>query len=103
MALPLALRAVELDGRRDANLLETLAMAHHLNGNLTKAIDVQRERVGRARLGGPYNRADVEAKLTSYLVEHGDILGATAVSWQNLASRLGRTFFASDSPGTSLI
>ncbi len=100
LALPLALRAVEMDGGRDANLLETLATAHHLNGNLQAAVDAQRKALAQARRGGPYNRADLEAKLTSYLVESGDLVGATAVSWQNLASRLGRALFAAEPPGT---
>ena len=37
LALPLALRAVKMDGAKDANLLETLALAHHRNGNLDYA------------------------------------------------------------------
>jgi tetratricopeptide (TPR) repeat protein len=103
LALPLALRAVKMDGAKDANLLETLALAHQRNGNLDYAIATQRQALDQARLGGPYNRADVEAKLTSYLIEKGDLLGATAVSWQNLASRLGRTLLSGETPGVSLI
>jgi tetratricopeptide (TPR) repeat protein len=102
-ALPMALRAVDLDGRRNANLLETLATAHRLNGNLDHAITAQREALEKARLGGVYNRAAIEAKLVNYLIENGDLVGATAVSWNNLASRLGRTLLSGETPGTSLI
>jgi hypothetical protein len=54
-------------------------------------------------VGGPYNRADLEAQLTNYLMESGDVFGAAAVSWQNLASRLTHTLLSSETPGASLI
>jgi tetratricopeptide (TPR) repeat protein len=102
-ALPVAQHAADMNRGRDANLLETLATAQRMNGNLAAAIDAQRQAVARARLGGPYNRADLEARLTRYLIEQGDLLGASAVSWQGVATRLGRSLFSTEPAGASLI
>ncbi|MEW6249910.1 MAG: tetratricopeptide repeat protein [Planctomycetota bacterium] len=88
-ALPLAQRAVELDGGRDANLLETLALAWQQTGDLARAVAVQREAVQRARSGGPYDAEEMETRLVDLLMAKGDLAGAAAVSWEGLAAQIG--------------
>jgi hypothetical protein len=95
-ALPVAQRAVELDGGKDANILDTLALAYQMTGNLDRAIETQQRAVARARAGGPYNLAELEVRLADLLLERGDVLRAARVSWGGLAGRL-RDSLASDS------
>jgi len=102
-ALPVAQRAVALDGGRDAAMLETLALAHWMTGNLDAAIETQRRALARARVSGPYNRADLEARLVDYLMARGDVAGAARVSWEDLASRLLGSLIGEAAPGESLI
>jgi serine/threonine protein kinase/tetratricopeptide (TPR) repeat protein len=102
-ALPVARRAVELDGGNDANILDTLALAFQMTGDLDRAIETQQQAVARARAGGPYNLAELEMRLADLLLERGDVLRAARVSWGGLAGRL-RDSLASDSVvGGSLV
>ena len=102
-ALPVARRAVELNGGQDPTMLETLAQAYRLNGDLEQAIASQRKAVAKSRLGGPYNRADLKARLTNYLMESGNLVAAAEVSWEKLASQLTRTLLSGEPPGASLV
>ena len=101
-ALPVAQRAVELDGGRDAGMLETLALAFRMTGDSNQAIETQRRAIARAQVSGPHNRADLEAKLVDYLLEQGDLPGAARASWQGLAARVSTAIFADSTPGASL-
>jgi tetratricopeptide (TPR) repeat protein len=102
-ALPVAKRAVELDGGTDANILDTLALAFQMTGDLDQAIETQRRAIARARAGGPYNRAELEARLIDYLLENGDLVGATTVPWGGLAARLSESLTTDSIPGASLV
>ena len=100
---PVARRAVELDGGTDANILDTLALALQMTGDLDQAIKTQRRAIARARAGGPYNRAEFEARLTDLLLANDDLVGAAAVSWEGLPVRLGESLITGSSPGASLV
>ena len=102
-ALPVAKRAVELDGGRDVGFLDTLARAYQKTGNLDQAIDTQRRAIAGARAGGPYDRAELEAKLIRFLLQKGDLAGAAAISWEGLAAHLGESLIPGSTPGASLI
>ncbi|MBU0640736.1 MAG: serine/threonine-protein kinase [Planctomycetes bacterium] len=102
-ALPIARRASELDGGRDAAILDTLATAQHMVGNLEQAIATQRQAIARVRAGGPYDRSELEAKLVNYLLQRGDLVKAAGVSWEGLAARLGESLLPDTAPGASLI
>ncbi|MFQ5805109.1 MAG: tetratricopeptide repeat protein [Phycisphaerae bacterium] len=101
-ALPVARRAVELDGGKDANILDTLALAFQMTGDLDQAIATQRQAVARARAGGPYNRTELETRLIDLLLEQGDLVGAATVSWEGLAARLGESLATDSTLGGSL-
>jgi tetratricopeptide (TPR) repeat protein len=83
-ALPVAQRAVELSGGRDANSLETLALAYRMTGNLELAIETQRRAITVAQSGGLYDRARMESRLRDYLLENGELAEAFNVSWARL-------------------
>jgi tetratricopeptide (TPR) repeat protein len=102
-ALSAAKRAVELDGGRDANILDTLALAFRMTGDLDQAIETQRRAITQARAGGPYNREELETQLTELLLEKGDLVGAVAVSWKGLATRLGQSLTTDHTLGASLV
>lgn len=102
-ARSVAERAVTLNGGQDAGMLETLALAFQMTGNLPAAIETQRRAIARARLGGPYTRTDLEAKLIDYLVASGNVAEAARVSWQDLASRLLGSLMGESVPGESLV
>jgi tetratricopeptide (TPR) repeat protein len=102
-ALPFARRAVELDGGRDADLLDTLAQAYSAVGDLDRAIETQRQAIVRARIRGPYDRADLESRLIDYLLRKGDLLGVASASWGELAGRIGESLFPGSVPGESLV
>jgi len=102
-ALPFARRAVELDGGRDASLLDTLASAYSAIGDLDRAIETQRQAIVRARIRGPYNRTDLEARLVEYLLRKGDLLGVASASWGDLAERIGESLIPGSVPGESLV
>ncbi len=54
LALAIAQRAVELTKEQDANILDTLAMAHYRKGQLEKAVEVQRKAVALAEKDPDY-------------------------------------------------
>jgi len=102
-ALPVAMRAVELDGGQDAGMLETLALAFRRTGDVNRAIETQRRAIARAKIGGPYNQAELESRLVEYLLAKGDVVGAASASWEELAGRLGDKLLPDTSPGASLV
>jgi len=102
-ALPVARRAVELDGGQDAGLLETLALAYRANGDLRQAVDAQRRALAQARAGGPYDRKELEAQLAEYLFESGDFVAAASASWEGLAARLGPALNIHPAPGADVV
>ncbi len=102
-ALPLASRAVEMDGATDATMLETLATAFERTGDLDSAIETQRTALERARAGGPYNRAAIESKLVDYLLSKRDLIGAAGVSWAGLGALLEDSLLIGQIPGASLV
>jgi tetratricopeptide (TPR) repeat protein len=102
-ALPVAKRAVELDGGIDANILETLALAFQRTGDLDQAIATQRRAIARAQAGGPYNTEELDSRLIDYLLEKGDLVGAASASWEDLTNRLGESLITETTPGASLV
>lgn len=102
-ALPVARRAVALNDGQDAGMLETLALALQMTGNIDQAIDTQRRAIARARVSGLYDRTDLKAKLIDYLMAKGDVAEAARVSWEDLASRLLGSLMGESVPGESLI
>ena len=100
-ALPIARRAVELDGGKDANMLDTLALVYQMNGELDSAIATQNQAVARARAGGPHNVAEFEERLKELHVENNDLLAAARVSWEGLAAQLGESLMGDVLRGSS--
>jgi len=101
-ALPVAQQAADLDGGNDASILDTLALALQMTGDLDQAIEIQQQAVAQARAGGPYNIAELETRLIDLHLEKGDILGAGKVSWEGLAARLGESLDPDSIAGSSL-
>lgn len=87
----IAERAVELDGRRDANLLETLALAYRETKDMARAIDTQRLAVQRARQGGPYNADEMERRLVEMLVQDGRVLEVASLQLGGMASQVAES------------
>jgi tetratricopeptide (TPR) repeat protein len=108
-ALSAARRAVEMNGGRHAGMLETLAQAYRMNGDLDRAIENQRRAVAAAQSGGLYDRSKMEDTLRDYLLEKGDLAGAFDLSWDRLAKGLGAWVLpegwlpSADSPDMELI
>ena len=102
-ALPLAARAVELDGGREVEPLETLALAYRTNGRLDEAVETQRRAVARAQMIAPQDRAAAEARLVDYLVEKGDVFEAARVSWGDMATRMRGVLVPGTAQDESLI
>jgi len=92
-ALPMAERAAELSGRKDVNILETLARAYQKTGDLEHAISTQRRAIDLARPGGVHDLAKLEATLFDYRLELGDLAGAIGLTWDGLARGVGRMLF----------
>jgi eukaryotic-like serine/threonine-protein kinase len=101
-ALPVARRAVELDGERDADMLDTLAQAFWTTGDADEAIETQRRAVDRARVSGLHSRADLEDKLVSYLSDKGDLVGAARLHSQQVFGRVSAALFSDSTPGAAL-
>jgi tetratricopeptide (TPR) repeat protein len=70
-ALAAALRAVELTGRSDADLLDTLAVAYHRTGQSGLAVESLREALALVPSNPSIFRADIESRLGAYLVAEG--------------------------------
>jgi len=102
-ALPVAQRAVEMDGGRDVNMLDTLALAFQMTGDLDQAIETQRRAIVQAQAGGPYNQAELKARLVDLLLANGDLVGAATVSWGSRAQQLGESLITDPALGASLV
>ncbi|UCE61539.1 MAG: serine/threonine protein kinase [Phycisphaerales bacterium] len=102
-ALSAAQRAVELDGGTDSRFLETLAVACQMTGDLDRAIETQRQAVAQARVRRSYDLAGLEERLVDFLMEKGDLVGAAAVSWEGLATRVGESLVPGSSPGAATV
>ncbi len=103
MALAVAQRADELDGGRDANILDTLALAFQMTGKIDEAIATQRRAVDQSRAGGPYNRAELESRLVQLMLAKGDVVGAASLSWEGLAQQFGESLITDPALGASLV
>ncbi len=88
-ALPMVKRAAEQDGGGDVAILDTLAQAYQMTGNIDQAVETQRRAVALAQAGGMYDREKLETRLSNYLLESGDIAGAFSFSWERLTTNLG--------------
>ena len=97
-ALPVARRAVDLDGGNDANTLETLATAYYLSNDLEQAIATQRLAIARSQAGGPSGRAALEDELARFLVEAGDLAAVAEAPWGTLGMQLGATLIPGVQP-----
>ncbi len=102
-ALPIARRAVELDGGKNASTLDTLALVYQLNGDLESAVATQRQAIALAEAGGPYNLGELEDRLREFQLLRGDVLGAVGISLGGLASRLGESLMTDDALERSLV
>ena len=65
-ALPVAEKAVAMAGRKDASILDGLALAYHLTGNNELALRTQEEAVALAPLSSTRLRRELEARLIKY-------------------------------------
>ncbi len=101
-ALPIARRAVELDGGEDANLLDTLALVYELNGDLESAVATQSQAIALAEQGGPYNLGELQDRLRKLQLLRGNLLGAVGLSFGGIASRLGESLTTDDALERSL-
>jgi len=90
-ALPYARRAVDLDAGRSIDLLETLAHAYQMSGDLGQAVAAQREAVAVARATGSMDRAAAEGRLRDLLLEKGDFVAAAGLAVTDVAVQIGRT------------
>ena len=102
-ALPIAKRACELDGNRDATMLSTLAQAYHSVRNLEQAIATQQMAVARAEEGGAFNLEELKAGLVELHVENGDFVSAASVSFGDLTGRLGESLLTDSTPYASQV
>ncbi|RMF74484.1 MAG: serine/threonine protein kinase [Planctomycetota bacterium] len=90
-ALRAARTCVERDGGRDANFLETLALAYRQTGDLDRAIETQRRAFDVARAGGPYNPNEMKRRLVDMLLEAGRFVEAASFGIGDLATEIGRS------------
>ena len=65
-ALPFAEAAVAASGRKDANILDTLALAYHFTGRDAEALETQREAVARLPPGPSPLREELERNLATF-------------------------------------
>jgi serine/threonine protein kinase/tetratricopeptide (TPR) repeat protein len=71
-ALAFALEAAELGRRQDPDVLDTLALAHHRNGDHARAVEVQTEALELVENGDATRREAFEQALASYRDALGD-------------------------------
>jgi tetratricopeptide (TPR) repeat protein len=74
-ALQFAERAVELSKGKDPYVLDTLAVALQMTGNLDRAIQIEKQALPLAKPGTPWDRALLEKTLIEFLQEKGDTIG----------------------------
>jgi len=65
-AFPFAEKAVAASGRKDANILDTLALAYHLTGRDSEALKIQREAITMLPSGPSRLREELERNLATY-------------------------------------
>ncbi|UCE59736.1 MAG: serine/threonine protein kinase [Phycisphaerales bacterium] len=87
-ALAAARRAVELSRSENASILDTLALAYQMTGDIDQAIATQELAVTRASLTGEFSGPYMPRKLAEYFCEKGDFLGAARVYRDFVAQRL---------------
>ena len=102
-ALSVVQRATELDGGKDPKILDTLALAFRLTGDLDQAIETQRRAIVRARASGAHDRAEFERRLSGYLLAKGDLVGAFALAWEGVSAQIGGSMIFGTAPGASLV
>lgn len=96
-ALPIAEEAVRLSGRQDQEILDTLALAQRMTGDLQAAIATQREALALIPLSDFRERWDYEESLVESLKEAGDLAGVEQLYRDKLAVQ--RATFPPGSPG----
>jgi len=89
-ALPIAQRAVEMDGGQNANILDTLAVAYKMTGHLDRAIETQQKAVARARAVRAYNCRELEQRLVDFLLKKGEYVEAGRVIVEQLRGPWGK-------------
>lgn len=72
-ALGVAEAAVKASTRQDWRLLDTLALAQKMNGDLAGAIETQKEAIARQMPGDFLRKMSLEQKLAAYYKEAGDL------------------------------
>jgi len=71
-ALELALEAAEISGRRDPDILHTLALAHHRTGDHAQAVDVVRQALDQIPADDTARREPLEEALARYRADLAD-------------------------------
>ena len=90
-ALPIARRAVELSAEQDPNILDTLAVAYYMTGDLDQAIEAQKKALALPARSG---RENLEQRMIDYLREKGDLKGARRVYLNVLARKVTQASIA---------
>jgi tetratricopeptide (TPR) repeat protein len=75
-ALTAARRAVEVSNAPNLGLLDTLAIAYQMTGNIEKAVETQRAAVALLPAGKSSTRTELEARLGQYLTGNGSFAEA---------------------------
>jgi len=88
-AIPFAKRAVELSEGRYPDILDTLALAYRMTGDIDSAIETQRKAVEIASPSRSSDPSGVRRRLIEYLCEKGAYLEAGDVHGRLLAGDLG--------------
>ncbi len=70
-ALPVAIKAVEMSGGKDPTILDTLALAQKMTGDLDRAIETQRKAIALLPPGDGQRRAEFGTRLADVLTEAG--------------------------------
>ena len=96
-AIPIAERAVELDGERDPNLLDTLAVAYAMTGDLDRAVEVQKRAVAL-----PGADLALYERLAKFLWQKGDLVALGSEYATRLAERLAIPPEADSAAGAAL-
>ena len=81
-ALPIAERAVELSQRKNASMLDTLAVAYEMSGDFDKAVETQREALALLPMTWSTTRAEFQESLGRFLNKKGQPAAAEQV-WRN--------------------
>jgi serine/threonine protein kinase/tetratricopeptide (TPR) repeat protein len=85
-ALELASRAATLTERRDAEILHTLSVAQERAGDVTAAVQTQREAVARAGATASPRLTEYEDRLVDLLVRGGDYLEVSGILIRRMAA-----------------